>query len=154
DFHTSLDQVCGNRIAGVNCTALFLKFNGRARPDGPMAEKTADDAARYLLSVHQEYKGGEQIHDDVVVLARIKGCIATGFGDGANDVERVIAIEGSDFDRYDIFDFCKFAPETVGEDAAANGRLQVETNNGNDLRDGARVSEKFGVGRIFESCEA
>src|SRR5262245_11949686 len=110
-----------------------------------MAEKAANDAARYFLAVHVKYKRCEQVHDDVVVVAGVECDVAAGFGDGAHDVDRPIAIEGSDLDGDDIFDFHKFAPEAVREDAAADGWLQIKSEDGKNLRDGPAVREKSGV---------
>lgn len=77
-----------------------------------------------------------------------------GFSDSAHDIEGLVAVERCDFDSYDMIDLRELAPEFVGENAAADGRLQVETNNRQNLRDGAGMSEKFCVARIFESGEA
>ena len=77
-----------------------------------------------------------------------------GFGDSTHDIEGLVTVERCDFDSYDIIDLRELAPEFEGENAAADGRLQVETNNRQNLRDGARVSEKFCVACIFEGGEA
>src|SRR5262245_36158329 len=99
------------------------KLHRFASPDGPVAEETADDAALYGFAVGVKGKRSEQIQNNVVVVAGVEGDVATGFGDGADDVEGLIAIEGSNFYGDDVFDLCELAPEFVGENAATDGGL-------------------------------
>jgi len=121
---------------------FFEKFHGFARPDRPVAKEAADDAAFDFLAIGIEGVRSEEVHDDVVVVAGVERDVTARFGYRADDVERLIAIERSDFNGDDIFDFDKFFPEVVRENAAADGGLEVETYDRDDLCDGAAVSEK------------
>ena len=66
----------------------------------------------------------------------------------------MVSVERCDFDGDDVFDLRELAPEFVGENAAADGGLQIETNNWQNLRDCAGMGEKLRVARILESSEA
>ena len=114
--------------------AFVEKLDGAAGPDGPVAEKAADDAAFDLLAVDGKDVGREKVEDDVVVVAGIERDFAAGFGDGADDIESLVAIEGSDFDGDDIFDFGELSPEFVRENAATDGGLQIEADDGENFR--------------------
>src|SRR5882724_11111820 len=119
-----------------------------------MAEEAADDAALDLFAVDGKHVRSEQVHYDVVVVASVERDFAAGFGDGADDVKSLVAIERSDFDGGDIFDFGEFSPEFVREDAAADGGLEIKADDGNNLCDGATVGEEDGVGCLRERGEA
>ena len=59
-----------------------------------------------------ESKRGDQIHHDVVVVSRVDCDIVTAsFDDGANHIDRLIAIERGDLDRDDILNFREFPPK-------------------------------------------
>ncbi len=119
-----------------------------------MAEESADDAAFVFFAVCVEQVGSEEVHNDVVVVAGVERYVAAGFGYGADNVERLVTIEGGDLDGDDVFDFGEFFPEFVTENAAADGWLQVETDDGDDLRDGTRVIEKFFIAGFFQGGKA
>src|SRR6267154_650283 len=104
-----------------------------------MAEKAADDAALDLFAVDGKNVRSEQIHDDVVVVAGVERDVAAGFGDGADDVKSLVAIEGSDFDGGDVFDFGELAPEFIRENAAADGRLEIDSDDANEWSGAAAV---------------
>ena len=72
----------------------------------------------------------------------------------ASDVERAIAIERRDLDRDDALDVQEGAPERRVEDAAADGRLKVEADHGDDLGDRAAMLEQRRVVGIFQRGEA
>src|SRR5256885_2132529 len=115
-----------------------------------MAEKAADDSALDLFAVDGKNVRSEQVHYDVVVVAGVERNVAAGFGDGADDVKSVVAIEGSDFDSGDIFDCGELAPEVIREDAATDGGLKIKADDGNNLCDGAAMREENGVGCMRE----
>ncbi len=140
DFDAFADKGWRNSGVSANCRVTFVeKFDGFARPDGPVAEKAADDAAFDLLAVDRKSVRSEEVKDDVVVIAGVERNVAAGFGDGTDDVKSLITIEGSDFDGGDIFDFGEFAPEIVREDAATDGGLKIKADDGKNLRDGAAM---------------
>src|SRR5215472_17033393 len=155
DFDTPAKKLRWNSGFSFDHSVAFVEeFHCLASPDSPMTEKAADDAAFDEEAVRPENKGSEQIHYDVVVVTGIQGDVAAGFGDSAYDIEGLVAVERRDFDGDDVFDLRELAPEFVGENAAADGRLQIETNNRQNLRHTAGMSEKLYVARILESGEA
>ena len=149
DLPTFLNQFGRDWRAGENRAAFFLELNGVLRPDRPVAEEAADDAAFNGPAVDVKFEWSEQVHDDVVVVAGIERDVAAGLRNGAHDFKSLITIEGRDFDSGDVFDFRKFAPELIREDAAPDGGLKVEADDGKNLRDGAAVREENGIARFF-----
>lgn len=122
------------------CMTLAEEFDGAASPNGPMAEEAANDAALDSFPIRLKGEGREEIEDDVVVVAGVKSDVfAAGFGNGADDIECLVPIERRDFDGDDVFDFSELTPEIERENAAADGGLQVEADDGDNLRDGAAV---------------
>ena len=127
------------------------ELDGASGADGPLAEEAADDADGDA----GEGEGGEEVGDDVVVVAGVEGDAggAAGFGDGADDVEGLVAVEGGDLDGDEGLDFGGAAPEGVGQDAAADGGLEVEADDGEDLADGAEVVDHLIDGGVLEGGE-
>jgi len=119
-----------------------------------MAEEATDNAAFDLLAVHGKSVRREEVHHDVVVIAGVERNVAAGFGDGADDIQSLVAIERSDFDGGDIFDFGEFAPEIVREDAATDGWLKIKADDGKNLCDGAAMGEERRVGSVRKRGEA
>ena len=146
DFDAFAKEFWRNADTGLYYGVTFgEQFSCAASPDGPMAEEAPNDAALDLFAVDVKNVRSEQVHHDVVVVAGVERNVAAGFGDGADDVKSLVAIEGSDFDGGDIFDFGEFAPEFVRENAAADGGLKIEADDGNNLCDGATMREENGV---------
>jgi len=155
DFDAFAEKGWRNGGVRANRRVTFIEeFDGFASPDGPMAEKAADDAAFDLLAIDGKNVRSEQVHYDVVVVAGVERNVAARFGDGADDVKTLVAIEGSDFDGGDIFDFGELAPEFVGESATADRGLQVEADDGKNLCDGAAMGEERCVGGVRKRGEA
>src|SRR5215210_5072652 len=75
--------------------ALDEQSGGLLRPNRPVAQQAADDAALgETVAAQVKVVGGEQVQGDVVVVARVQGdVVAAGLGDRADDVERLIPIE-------------------------------------------------------------
>src|SRR5687768_13173925 len=64
------------------------------RPNRPVAQQPANDPAFDRLVAGRDAVRREQVHHDVVVVARVqRDVIAPRLGDGADDVERLIAVE-------------------------------------------------------------
>ena len=103
-FHIATQHFRGNRIAGLDdATALGVEFDGPLRPDRPMAEQAADKAPLNCPASHVEAKGRQQIHDDIVIVACIeRDVFAVRFGDGADDLDGLVAIEWRDLDGDDV----------------------------------------------------
>jgi len=127
--------------------------DGSVGPDAPLAEEAAVDVAR----ASGEGERGEEVGEDVVVVAGVEGnVVAAGSEDGADDVECAVAVEGGDFDGDKLRDVGERAPERVTENAAADGGLQIETDEWNLSGYGATVGEDFflGVGGGGPGAEA
>ena len=77
-----------------------------------------------------EAVGREQIEDDVVVVAGVeRDVVAAGFGDGADDIDRLVAVEGRHLDGDDVANFREAAPEREREHASADRGLKIETDD-------------------------
>ena len=76
------------------------------------------------------------------------------FGDGANHVDRLIAIERRHLDRDDVLDLGKSPPERIRQHASADGGLKIEADDGDDARDGAGVIDELIFGCVAHRAEA
>src|SRR5262249_6412841 len=121
-------------------------------PDGPMPEQAASKTDVPTVEV----KNGAEIIENVVVVARVERnfVCAAGFGEGANDVDRLIAIEGRDFDGDYVFDAEKLSPEFVRQDAASDRRLKVEAHHRENGGDRFGVLEEVGNGFVLQRGKA
>ena len=125
------------------------------RPDGPVAEEAADDAAFDGGAIHDEAIRREKVEEDVVVVAGVEGdVVAAGFGDCANHIDGLVAAEGGDFDRGDILDFGEASPEGVGEGTSAGAGLKIKTDEREDFGNRAAMGDEFGVGCVTQCAEA
>lgn len=131
---------------------LLEEEDGAARPDGPLAEEAAGHAEADAV----ELEGGEEVVEDVVVVTGVEGDVvgAAAGGEGADDIKGVIAVEGGDLDGDDVGDGNETAPEVVAEDAAADGRLEVEAEDGEDGGEVADMVEDGVLGVVAEGGEA
>ena len=125
-------------------------IDGLPRPDGPMPQKSPDDARASVAETVLR----QQIDQDAVVVAGVKSDITSRFSHCPNYIDGLISIERSHFDGYDILDIDKFAPECVREDSAAHARLQIESEHGQDLRDHANVSNQVSNRRVLQRAQA
>ena len=126
-----------------------------ARPHRPVAEQAADDPALDRHAVAREPERRHQIaHDGVVVAGVERDVVAARVDDGADDVERLIAVERRDLDGDDAGNLGEAAPEGVGQHAAADRRLQVEADERNACADRLAVRDERRVVRIRERREA
>ena len=75
----------------------------------------------------------------------MRDVVAAGVHDGADHVERLIAVERRDLDRHHTLDFRKSAPERVAERTAADGGLQVEADQRHDLGEAPAVRDQLVV---------
>ena len=117
-----------------------------------MTEQTSNNAAFHRFAVHVEAKWREQIHHDVIIIACIqRDILAARLSNGANHIQRLIAVERRDFDGDDILNFGKPAPEGVRENAPADCRLQVKSNQRNNFRNALAMRDEFRV-RCFLEC--
>src|SRR4029078_5075866 len=96
------------------------------------------------MNVDCEVVLSNQIANDVVVVTGVEGdVVAAAFGSGADDDRRAVTVERGDFDRASVFDLAKAAPELYWHVDAADGRLEVETEEVYILGDGAAMVEKL-----------
>ena len=80
--------------------------------------------------------------------------VTTAIGDGADYVDGLIPVEWRHLDTDDVRNFGELSPELVGEHAATNGGLQIETNHGKNLRDGPNVFDQLARVRIRQRGQA
>lgn len=145
-------DVPGEHLRGVGGLDAGEDFDGLLGPDGPLAEEAADDAEGSAFDLERS----DEVVDDVVVVAGVEGDLvgAAGGGDAAEDIDGLIAIEGGHFDGDDVFDFGEAPPEGIGQKASADGGLEVEADDGDDLGDGSGVGDQFVDGGIAQGGEA
>ena len=111
------------------------QLDGLPGPHGPVSQQAADDAALDRASRRCESERGHEVRDDGIVVAGVqRDVVATGVDDGADDVERLVAIERRDLDGDDARDLGEAAPERVAQRTAAYRRLQVEADDRQPLR--------------------
>ena len=115
-----------------------------------MPQQPADDSP---LSAAQS-KRREQVHHDVVVIAGVERDVVTPRVDhGADNIDRLIAIERRDLDRGNIFDLGKLPPERVGQNSPAHRRLKIETDQRNHPRNLAAMIEHLRFACIAHRSE-
>ncbi len=90
--------------------------DGGACPYRPMAQQ----AARKTKLLAAEIIGGEQVEQNIVVVAGVQRYFvgAPGFGEGADDIESLVAVKRGNFYGHNIFDVTKFAPERIWQEHA------------------------------------
>ena len=141
-------------VASRSGANLVEQLDGAARPHRPLAEQPAHDARR-ALAVAERREGREQVEHDLVVVAGVERDVrAARIRDGAQHVERLIAIERRDLDRDHLRNLGEAAPELVAEHAPADRRLQVESEQRKHLADGAAVLEQLPLRCVVERAEA
>ena len=67
---------------------------------------------------------------------------AARLGDGADDVERLVAVKRRDLDGEHVFDLDEPPPEREGQHAAADRRLEIKADQGNRRGHRAAVGEQ------------
>src|SRR5467141_1415927 len=154
-FGAPLEQIFRNAsCSGHNGVALLQEVDGAASPYRPVAQKAAYNAVFPRASVDLENIGREKVDGDIVIIAGVERDVSPGFGDGAGDIQGLVTVEWRNLDGDDIFNLGEFAPEFVGEYAAAHGRLQVKTNQRYDFRYFSGVSYERRIIRIFHGGQA
>ena len=142
DFIRESEHFRRNRLG----LALGEQFDGFLCPNGPVAEQTAHDANRIRRN---------EIDHDVVIIARVERDVSpAAVFDRVDDIECLVAVERRDLDGDDVVNFGEFLPKRAWEHFSAHGGLEVKSDDGDDLRDFAAVSDHFGLGGRFEGGEA
>ena len=110
----------------------------------------AEQAAAETDGAGGEAEFGEQIGDDVVVVAGVERDLggASALGNGAGNVDGLVAVERRDLDRAHGGDFAEGAPEFVREQPAADRGLKVESAERDLFADGAAMGEQLVVGGV------
>ena len=145
DLWAEGEEVLGDGQGRGGAVAFGEEVYGAFGPDGPVAEEAADDSADDGPAAGEfDAVRSEEVQDDVVVVAGVEGDVGpAGVGDGADDVEGLVAVEGGNLDGQNVGDFGEASPEGVGEDSAADGGLEVEADEGDTVGDGAAVGEEL-----------
>lgn len=132
----------------------FEQFDRSIGPHRPLAEQTADNAPLDHVAVPFKTKSGEEVDDDVVVVSRVeRDIVPAGLDDRTNDVQRLVAIKRSDFDRNNVFNFHKASPEIIRKKPAAREWLQIESNHRNEGCESARVVNELIFGCLAQRTE-
>ena len=120
-----------------------------------MAEQAALDAHDRLPAAVTDRNRNEQVEHDVVVVAGIErdAVARAGLDHAANDIERAIAVERRNLDGNDVFDLRKTPPERYRQHDAADGRLQIKSDQRNFPRDRFRVRDQVIFARAFHGGE-
>ncbi len=140
---------------GVGEAAALMKCNRLLSPDGPVAEEAAGDAEfNRSARAGGDAEGSQEIgHDGVIVAGVESDVVAPGLGDGAEDVEGLVAVEGSDLDGDDVVDFDEASPKGIGQRATADAGLEVKADDGEDVGDGATVVDEVVLAGVMERGE-
>src|SRR5205823_2551933 len=113
--------------------------DGGFGPHGPVAQEAAHDADASATKIERRH----QVEQEVVIVSGVQRDLvgAAGIGDGAHDVDSLVAIEWRDFNRDYVFDFGELAPKLVRQNSSADAGLQIEAHHRNDVGDNACVVE-------------
>src|SRR3954470_4847571 len=118
-----------------------------------MPKQPADNSSLNTLAVHFKAKWRHQIDNNVVVVPGIKSDIlAPALCDGANHIDRLVAIERSNFNGDDIFNFSEAAPKRVAQHSATRCWLKIKSDQRNHFRDTAAMSDHFIFSGVGESA--
>ena len=125
DFRRPAQQLQRHGAApGRHPLAILEQLHCFPRPHRPLPQQTADDAAFDQAPGDFETKRRQQIQHNVVIIARVEGDVLTPcVSHGSDNLQRVVAIEGGDLDRHDIFDFREPRPKRVGQAPPAHRLL-------------------------------
>jgi len=95
------------------------------------------------------------VHTDFVVVAGIeRDVVAAGFGDGADHVQSLVPVEGSDLDGDHVLDFGEAPPERIRQHASAGGRLEVKAEQRDNLSNRPAVNDECVFARVLERTQA
>src|SRR5215469_11099848 len=115
-----------------------------------MTQKPAHNPPLCHLTVGPESKRSDEIHHDIVIVPCVEADVSSRLSNCADNIQRLVTGKGCNLDGHDILDFSELAPESIRESASTHRRLQVETNDGQDLCHNSTVSEKHRMVGILE----
>ena len=156
DFHGASHQIVRDGLAANRGAVTFgVQLDRPVRPDRPMAEQAAHDAALDPFSIHGETERREEVQHDVVVVASIKGyVVAAGFRNCANHIEGLVTIERRDFDGDNLLNLSKASPEGMRQHAPAHRGLQVEAEEREHFCNSSAVVQQLLLARFPKRPEA
>src|SRR6266576_2827831 len=155
NFGAPLEQIFRNASCSRhNGMALLQEIDGAASPYRPVAQWAAYNAVFPRASVDLEKIGRQKIHGHIVIIAGVERDVSAGFGDGADDIQRLVTVEWRNLDSDNIFNLGERAPEFVGKHAAAHSLLQVKTNQRYDFRYFSGVNYEGRVLRAVLRCRS
>src|SRR5437879_2056493 len=126
NFGAPLEQIFRNASCSRhNGMALLQEIDGAASPYRPVAQKAAYNAVFPRASVDLENMGSEKIHGDIVIIAGVERDVSPGFGDGADDIQRLETVEWRNLDGDNLFNLVQLEPVSLGMYAHADGRRRV-----------------------------
>src|SRR6185312_7470782 len=87
----------------------------------------------------------DEIEQDAVVIAGVErdALLRAGGDDTFHHVQRAVAVERRDLDRRDLLDLGEAAPEGGGKRNAADGGLQIESDQRARLGDCAAMGDEL-----------
>src|SRR5580692_7841901 len=114
-----------------------LQLHCAGRPHRPMSKQAAGEPKRLFAKLEP----GEQVQDNVVVIARVESNLtcAAGCGYTPQNILGRIAIEGSNLNADHALDLGERAPKLKRKRLAANSRLKVKANDRNGFAHRAHV---------------
>src|ERR1700731_116526 len=107
-----------------------------------MAQKATHDAARFRPLSDSKNLRRDEIHHNIVIVAGIERDVASRLRHGPHNIERLVAIERSNLNGDYVIDFREFPPKTVGQHAATDGWLQIESDHRQNLCYAPAVSQE------------
>src|SRR5262249_20841447 len=127
--------------------AFVQQLDRTLRPASPMPQQSACDTEPRFAAARPDTIFSEQIDHDIIVVSGIESDLvrATRFSDGSDHIERLVAIEGGDFDGNDVWDFGETTPKTARQEAPAGRWLQVKTEERNLASDSLAVLDEFTI---------
>src|SRR5262245_47858278 len=106
------------------------------------------------MSGGMETEWREEISNDGVIVAGVEcNVVAPGFSNGADHINRLIAVERRNLDGDDIFDRRQPLPEGMREQTASRCRLQIESEQRQCLSHRCAVGEQVVIAGLRESSE-
>jgi hypothetical protein len=113
-----------------------------------LSEQSANDAHTLSASRRPDNPFGEQVEQNVIVVASVERDVtgASGFGNGAHYVECLVAVERGNLDGDYVRDLDEAPPEFERQQPATDGRLEVKTDQRNLLCDRSAMCDQFTLG--------
>src|SRR3984893_4746284 len=106
NLHAFLDEAFRNALfVASHCVTLLQQFRRTPRPYGPVAQETAHDAALFRSPSDSKKNRRDDIDPSFVIVAGIERDVASSLRRRPDNIERLVAIERSNFDGDHALDF-------------------------------------------------